>query len=190
MKNYYALLSVGPDATPDDIKRAFRREIARYHPDKVQHLGKEFQALAAERAAELTEAYRILMDPGLRSTYDGEHGHGRSHPRPAAPPRAAPSETAQPQADPPPPPLRDRPRSKNDPPQAQDTFVRRMALTRFRDAIERALEGVTSMPAKGFDASYIVKGKRSLFGKAAPERMLTAYVGNVTAAQSERQSKR
>ena len=33
-----------------------RREIARYHPDKVQHLGPEFQEIAATRAAELTEA--------------------------------------------------------------------------------------------------------------------------------------
>ena len=58
-----------------------------------------------------------------------------------------------------------------------------MSLTRFRDAIERALDGVTSMPARGFEASYLVKGKRSLFGKVVPERMLTAYVGNITADQ-------
>ena len=58
-----------------------------------------------------------------------------------------------------------------------------MSLTRFRDAIERALEGVTSMPARGFEASYLVKGKRSLFGKAVPERMLTAYVGTITASE-------
>src|SRR5947208_3067795 len=44
--------------------------MARYHPDKVQHLGKEFQAMAAERAAELTEAYRILSDDTRRAEYD------------------------------------------------------------------------------------------------------------------------
>ena len=35
------------DAPADEIKKAFRREIARYHPDKVQHLGQEFQEMAA-----------------------------------------------------------------------------------------------------------------------------------------------
>ena len=58
--------------------------------------------------------------------------------------------------------------------------MRRAGLSRFRDAIERSLDGVISMPARGFEASYLVKGKRSLFSKAVPERILTAYVGNVT----------
>ena len=188
MKDYYALLSVAPDATTDDIKRAFRREIARYHPDKVHHLGQEFQALAAERAAELTEAYRVLMDPTLRGTYDGERGVGSpsSTPPPPAepvaqePPRPEPARPAPP---PPPPPAQEPVRPKADAPQFRDNFVRRMAITKFREAIERALEGVTSMPARGFDASYLVKGKRSLFGKGVPERMLTAYVGNITAEE-------
>jgi hypothetical protein len=194
VKDYYSLLSVASDATADDIKRAFRREIARYHPDKVHHLGAEFQALAAERAAELTEAYRVLMDAGLRGAYDGERSGVRAAPSapapaaPPAPPGAAPEPA--PRAERPPDPPRARPPAE--PPAApapgtasasRDAFVHRMAMTRFRDAIERALDGVTSMPARGFDASYLVKGKRSLFGKTAPERLLTAYVGAVTAAE-------
>ena len=185
MKDYYALLSVEPDATTDDIKRAFRREIARYHPDKVHHLGQEFQALAAERAAELTEAYRVLMDATLRGTYDAERSGGG--PAPAPPPAPEPSAQEPPRAEqpreapkPPPPPAPEPVRPRQDTPQARDNFVRRMAINKFRDAIERALEGVTSMPARGFDASYLVKGKRALFGKSVPERMLTAYVGNIT----------
>jgi hypothetical protein len=58
-----------------------------------------------------------------------------------------------------------------------------MALGRFRAAVERALDGVSSMPAPGFEAGYLVKGKRSLFGKAVPERVLTAYVGRVTGSE-------
>ena len=185
MKDYYALLTIAADASADDIKRAFRREIARYHPDKVHHLGAEFQALAAERAAELTEAYRVLMDEGLREAYDRERrGSGGASaaaaPRPRAEPAAPPSAPrrdpapAPPAPDPAPPPGRAAPHA------SRDAFVRRMSMTRFRDAIERALEGVTSMPARGFEASYFVKGKRSLFGKAVPERLLSAYVGEVT----------
>lgn len=186
MKDYYSLLSVEPNATTDDIKRAFRREIARYHPDKVHHLGQEFQALAAERAAELTEAYRVLMDEGLRTSYDHERGSAAPPAVPAPPPQAdAPPASAhrappRPPADPDPPPPREQAPSKPDP-GARDSFVRRMALTKFREALERALHGVTSMPARGFDASYLIKGKRSLFGKPVPERMMTAYVGDVTA---------
>ena len=69
-KTYYDLLELAPSAPVDEIKRAFRREIAKYHPDKVQHLGKEFQEIAAVRAAELTEAYKILSDDTLRAEYD------------------------------------------------------------------------------------------------------------------------
>ena len=192
MKDYYSLLSVDNDATADDIKRAFRREIARYHPDKVHHLGAEFQALAAERAAELTEAYRVLMDAGLRSSYDSERGGGAPPAAHAASDAAAPAAEArtakepaarqpraEPRAEPPP---SSGPAAKAAEPQqaSRDAFVRRMSMTKFRDAVQRALEGVTSMPARGFEASYLVKGKRSLFGKTQPERLLTAYVGQIT----------
>src|SRR5260221_11684889 len=66
------MLSVAPDAPAEEIKKAFRREIARYHPDKVQHLCPEFQDMAAGIAADLTEAYRVLMDPALRAKYNGD----------------------------------------------------------------------------------------------------------------------
>jgi hypothetical protein len=59
-KNYYDLPEIPPNGTSDEIKRAFRQQIARYHPDKVQHLGQEFQNMAADRAAELTEASHPL----------------------------------------------------------------------------------------------------------------------------------
>mgnify|MGYP003906971261 CR=1 FL=1 len=62
MKDYYRLLEIAPTATADEVKRAFRLQIARYHPDKVQHLGQEFQAMAAERAADLTGLTLIPVD--------------------------------------------------------------------------------------------------------------------------------
>jgi hypothetical protein len=67
---HYDLLGLQSTATVDEIKQAFRRQIAKYHPDKVQHLGAEFQDIAAVRSAELTQAYKTLTDEGLRADYD------------------------------------------------------------------------------------------------------------------------
>ena len=99
MKSYYELLSVAPGVSADEIKKAFRREIARYHPDKVQHLGTEFQEIAAVRASELTEAYRILMDEEARRKYDESlTDEGPAAPAPAAarPPADAAARTGAP----------------------------------------------------------------------------------------------
>src|SRR3954471_15919999 len=96
------MLEVAPDASGDEIKRAFRREIAKYHPDKVQHLGKEFQEIAASKAAELTRAYKTLTDPAARAEYDAEGGAEPVAPmRPpsadaASPPRAADEPASRP----------------------------------------------------------------------------------------------
>jgi hypothetical protein len=70
MKTYYNLLELTSAATLEDIKRNFRREIAKYHPDKVQHLGAEFQEIAASKAAELTQAYKTLSNETDRAEYD------------------------------------------------------------------------------------------------------------------------
>jgi hypothetical protein len=70
MKTYYEMLELTSAASLDDIKRNFRREIAKYHPDKVQHLGKEFQEIAAVKTAELTQAYKTLSDETRRAEYD------------------------------------------------------------------------------------------------------------------------
>ena len=78
MKTHYELLGLEPSADTDAIKKAFRREIARYHPDKVVHLGAEFQEMAATRAAALTVAYKTLTDAALRETYDATLAAGLS----------------------------------------------------------------------------------------------------------------
>lgn len=54
------VLGVGKNASPDDIKSAYRRLAAKYHPDKVAHLGEEFRVLAEKRFKEIQEAYQKL----------------------------------------------------------------------------------------------------------------------------------
>lgn len=74
-KSYYQLLELASDASSADVKRAFRREIAKYHPEKFQHLGRELRDVAAGEAAVLTQAYRTLTDPAARVEYDTSIGN-------------------------------------------------------------------------------------------------------------------
>ncbi len=59
-KTPYEILGVSPAASRDEIKTAYRRLAGQYHPDKVSHLGKEFQTMAHLRFKEIQTAYDIL----------------------------------------------------------------------------------------------------------------------------------
>ena len=61
MKDYYAILGITPSATLEEIKAAYREKAKQYHPDRVSHLGPEFQELAERRMKELNEAYEFLI---------------------------------------------------------------------------------------------------------------------------------
>jgi curved DNA-binding protein len=63
-KDYYEVMGVPRDATPDDVKRAYRRLARKYHPD----VSKEPDA--EERFKELGEAYEVLKDSDKRAAYD------------------------------------------------------------------------------------------------------------------------
>ena len=66
MTTIYATLGVQPDATLDEIKRAYRRAAMKWHPDR--NPGREAEAYAAFQ--EIREAYAILSDTEQRRVYD------------------------------------------------------------------------------------------------------------------------
>jgi uncharacterized membrane protein YkvA (DUF1232 family) len=57
----FKVLGVKPGASRDEIKAARRRAVAKYHPDKVTHLGKEFQEMAHKKLLAIQRAYETLM---------------------------------------------------------------------------------------------------------------------------------
>jgi hypothetical protein len=57
----YLILGVERTASIEEIRQAYRTQAGRYHPDKVTHLGEEFQVLAKERFQEIQWAYESLM---------------------------------------------------------------------------------------------------------------------------------
>lgn len=90
-RDYYEVLGVGREATPEELKRAYRKLALKYHPDKNPG-DKE----AEEKFKELGEAYEILSDQQKRATYDrfGHAASGRGAVRgPAANIRGADSTT-------------------------------------------------------------------------------------------------
>jgi len=67
--DYYQVLGVDKNASPDEIKRAYRRMAIKYHPDKNPG-NKEAEA----KFKECAEAYEVLSDPEKRKQYD-QYGH-------------------------------------------------------------------------------------------------------------------
>lgn len=56
-EQYYAVLGLEPGADFSTIKKAYRKLSMQYHPDKVSHLGAEFQKVAEEKMKEINTAY-------------------------------------------------------------------------------------------------------------------------------------
>ncbi len=62
----YKILEISAEATDDEVKKAYRKMAIKYHPDKVSHLGEEFQKTAGEKFRKVNEAYeKIKKSRGL-----------------------------------------------------------------------------------------------------------------------------
>ncbi len=68
-RDYYEILEVPKNATKEDIKKAYRKQALKYHPDKNPN-----DKVAEERFKEAAEAYEVLSDDAKRTRYD-QFGH-------------------------------------------------------------------------------------------------------------------
>lgn len=68
--NYYAVLGVAPDASDEEIQRAFRRLAKLWHPDRYAGAPPDMRARADRRMRLLLRARDALTDPVLRHEYD------------------------------------------------------------------------------------------------------------------------
>ena len=62
--DYWSLLGIRPDSDPNQLKRAFRREARRWHPDLNGN-----DPVAEERFKLVNEAYAVLSDPRRRAAW-------------------------------------------------------------------------------------------------------------------------
>ena len=66
-KNYYDILEINKNASPEIIEKAYKTLVKKYHPDlQENNLKNEYE----EKLKKINEAYEILSDPEKRENYD------------------------------------------------------------------------------------------------------------------------
>jgi hypothetical protein len=104
IKDYYFLLGLPRFAPLEEVKAAYRKLAAEYHPDKVAELGPEAEEEANAKMQELNEVMAVLSDPARREKYHQlldlipeRPLSAPPTPKPKPPPRPAPTAESVPE---------------------------------------------------------------------------------------------
>lgn len=82
MKDYYGILEISPEATQEEVKKAYRVLVLMYHPDRHSHTdNKELTEKAEQKFKLIQEAYEVLSDPEKRAQYDTSYSEAEQRPR-------------------------------------------------------------------------------------------------------------
>ena len=65
-KDYYKILEINKNSSPDDIRKAYKKLVLKYHPDKNPENPDESE----KKFKEISEAYSVLSNPSKKSDYD------------------------------------------------------------------------------------------------------------------------
>ena len=58
--SHYRILEITPEATDDEVRKAYRKMAVKYHPDKVANLGEDVQKSAEEKFKTISHAYESI----------------------------------------------------------------------------------------------------------------------------------
>ena len=90
MDDHYTPLPVRPNASREDIERAYRRLARANHPDLLVHAGAETKRRAEANLKRINAAYRVVGDPQRRRDYDRERTLRAARQRAVARPAQSP----------------------------------------------------------------------------------------------------
>ena len=71
--DYYALLGVKPEASAQEIKKAYRLRSQLFHPDRLQGMAESLRSEGEQEQKRLNIAYAVLSDPAQRDRYDAAY---------------------------------------------------------------------------------------------------------------------
>jgi len=60
LKNPYEILGISKNSSDEDVKKAYKELVSKYHPDRVEHLGEDFKKIAHEKFVEIKNAYEEI----------------------------------------------------------------------------------------------------------------------------------